>query len=191
MNSIDVLLIIILCVGTVIGFFHGLLRTVVHIVILYAVTVVAAFAYPIVGNWLRYVFPGTSDQLRNADAFLFLVLLLFNIFALYFRQIFKTRERRAATHAQGPGMRGFLDKLGGMVFGFFLTAVWIGIALLVARFLLSVSWLQVDEVRFSLLRGLHSSSLAALFERLLPYAVATLKPWFAPFGGLPDLFILQ
>lgn len=182
MNSIDVLILIALCAGTVIGFLHGLLRTVLHIVALYGVTVVAAFAYPVLGDWLRYIVPGTSRQLRNADAFLLLVLALFNLFALYFRHLLKDKE---------TPLPGVVDRLGGLVLGFFFTAVWIGLGVLLGRFLLSVSWLEADQIRFGLLGQLRHSALAALFQQLLPYAVATLKPWFAPFGGLPELFILN
>jgi uncharacterized membrane protein required for colicin V production len=187
MNGVDFLLLIALCAGTVIGFFHGLVRTVVNMLILYVVVVVGAFSYPFLGRWLVYPFPTATEQLRNAAAFLFIVLLFYNFIALSIRPAMKKRQEK-----QGLPLPGCVDKLGGIVVGFFFAGIWIGLVLLLASFLLSVPWLNWEPLRNSLNAAMDSSPLGLLFRaRLLPLAMETLKPWFAPFGGLPDLFVLK
>ncbi len=182
MNAIDVLIMLVLCAGAMIGFYHGLVRTVFHTVLLYGATVVAAFSYPALARALVVLFPTASLQLRHAAAFLFILLLLFNMIAFSVRAPFKSH---------GPFLPALFDKLCGMGAGFFMAGVWIGVGLLIVDFLLSVSWVKWEPLRYSLYFLLADSFLAGVVRGLLPYAVATLKPWFAPFGGLPRLFILQ
>jgi uncharacterized membrane protein required for colicin V production len=187
MNAVDILLIIALCGGMVIGFFRGLVRTTVNMVILYLVTVVGAFSYPYLGRWLAYPFPTAGEQLRNAAAFLFIVLLFYNAITLSIRPTMKKRQEK-----RGMPVPGCLDKLGGIVVGFFFAGIWIGLSLLLFQFLLSVPWVNWEPLRNSLSNGISSSPLATVFRvGLLPMVLASLKPWFAPFGGLPDLFILR
>jgi uncharacterized membrane protein required for colicin V production len=187
MNLVDILLIIALSAGMVIGFFHGFVRTVVNMVILYGVVVVGAFSYPYLGRGLVYPFPTASQQLRNAGAFLFIVLLFYNVIALSVRPTLKKRQEK-----QGMPLPGCLDKLGGIVVGFFFAGIWIGLVILLVEFLLSVTWVNWEPLRHSMTEGISSSALAMVFRgRLMPMALESLKPWFAPFGGLPGLFILR
>ncbi len=187
MNVVDILLVIALCGGMVLGFFQGFLRTIVNMVILYGVTVIAAFSYPYLGRWLVYPFPTASEQLRNASAFLFIILFLFNAFSLSLRPTLKRRQEKKTSPVYGC-----VDKLSGLVLGFFFAGIWIGLVLLLVEFLLSVPWVNWEPVRRSMIHGISTSALAMVFRaRLLPMALETLKPWFAPFGGLPSLFILK
>ena len=182
MNVIDVLIIFLLCLGTLIGFFHGLLRTAFHVVLLYGTTVVAAFGYPVVARGIGLVAPNTSWQLRQAVGFLFLLLVVFNLVAFGMRQPFKQRKLLI------PAM---LDKIGGMAAGFFLSCLWIAIGLILADFLLSVSWVNWEPLRHTVFYGVRGSAFASLVRGILPYALETLKPWFTSFGGLPQLFIIR
>lgn len=182
MNIVDILIMVTLCIGTMIGFYHGLVRTVFHTLLLYGATVISAFAYPTVAKWIGYIAPDTSPQLRQALGFLFLFLLLFNMVAFSARASFKSH---------GPFLPAMLDKLGGMVAGFFMTCLWIGICLILADFLLSVSWVKWEPLRHSMYYLVAGSAFARQMRGVLPYALEALKPWFAPFGGLPRLFIIR
>lgn len=182
MNLADVLIMLLLCGGAMLGFYHGLVRTVFHMLLLYFVTIIAAFAYPTVARGLAYVMPGTSLQMREVISFLFILLFFFNLIFFSTRATFKSR---------GPFLPAMLDKLGGMVAGFFMAALWIAVGLLVLDFILSLHWLQWQAVRDNLAVTFATSPLAQLVESLLPYALATLRPWFAPFGGLPRIFTIQ
>ena len=182
MNAVDVLIMILLCAGAMIGFYHGLVRTIFHTVLLYGAAVVAAFSYPILARGLAFMFSNASLQLRQATAFLFILLLLFNLIAFSVRAPFKSRA---------PFLPAIFDKLGGMIAGFFLAGVWVGVGLLLTDFLLSVSWVKWEPLRHSLFFLFADSSLARVVRGLLPYAVETLKPWFVPFGGLPRLFVIR
>lgn len=181
MNIVDILIMVTLCIGTVIGFYHGLVRTAFHTVILYGTTVISAFAYPTVAKWIGYMAPGTSPQLRQALGFLFILLLLFNMVAFSARASFKSRD---------PFLPAMLDKLGGMVAGFFLASLWIGICLVIADFLLSVSWVKWEPLRHSTYYLVMGSVFARQVRGVLPYALETLRPWFTPFGGLPRLLFV-
>jgi uncharacterized membrane protein required for colicin V production len=178
MNIVDILIIAILCGGTVIGFYHGLVRTAFHMLILYGATVIAAFAYPTLAKWIRYIAPDSNPQLRQARAFVFLLLLLFNVVAFSVRAPFKSRD---------PFLPAMIDKPGGMVAGFFLASLWIGICLVVADYLMSVSWVKWEPLRHSTYYLVMGSVFARQVRGVLPYALDILRPWFAPFGGLPPL----
>ena len=182
MNVIDVLVIVLLCAGTLVGFFHGLLRTAFHVVLLYGTTVVAAFGYPVVARGIGFIAPNASWQLRQAVAFLFLLLLLFNLVAFGMRQPFKQQKLVV------PAV---LDKIGGMVVGFFLSCLWIAIGLILVDFLLSVSWVNWEPLRYFVFYAVQGSAFARVVRGILPYALETLKPWFVSFGGLPQLFIIR
>lgn len=182
MNLADILIMLLLCAGTILGFYHGLIRTLFNTLLLYVVTIIAAFAYPTMAQGLAFVFPAASLQMRQVVAFLFVLLVLFNLIFFSTRASFKNRE---------PFLPATLDKLGGMVAGFFMMALWIAIGLLILDFLLSLPWLQWQVVRDNLAVTFATSPFAGAVRTLLPYALETLKPWFAPFGGLPKLFILD
>ena len=59
------------------------------------------------------------------------------------------------------------------------------------HFLLSVSWVKWEPLRHSVFYLVAGSVFARQMRALLPYALATLEPWFAPFGGLPRIFIIN
>ena len=184
MNAIDFLIIILLGVGTIIGFFHGLVRTTAHMLALYFVTIVAAFAYPTMSRALRYMAPDSNEQLRAVAGFLLVFLVLFITVFFSIRPTFKKRRDSFI-------VPGSVDRLAGLVAGFFLTGLFIGLAFLLSDFLLSVSWVKWEPLRGSVAQLVHSSPLGSMVRGLLPYAVLTLKPWFAPIGGLPRLFDIR
>jgi uncharacterized membrane protein required for colicin V production len=182
MNLADILIMLSLCAGTMLGFYHGLIRTLFHMVLLYFVTIVAAFAYPSLAVGLGYLVPAASLQMRQVVAFLLLLLFLFNLL------FFSTRASMKSRKLLLPAM---VDKLGGMVAGFFMMSLWIAIGLILLDFILSLYWLQYEGIRQLLVNTFNTSPFASVIRSVLPYAVVTLKPWFEPFGGLPGLFLLR
>lgn len=184
MNVVDFMIIILLGIGAMVGFFHGLVRTTVHMLALYIVTIVAAFAYPTMSRALRYLAPNSSDQLRAVAGFLLIFLVLFITVFFSIRPTFK-KQRDSFI------VPGSVDRLGGLVAGFFLTGLFIGLAFILSDFLLSVSWVNWEPLRGAVSSLVYSSPLANMVRGLLPYAVLTLSPWFAPFGGVPRLFRLS
>ena len=182
MTVLDYLVILLLCAGTLVGFFHGLVRSVAHILLLYVVTLVAAFSYPPLAGAFRLLAPRSSLQLRSAVAFLFVLLTLFLMAAYTMRPSFKKRE---------PFLPGSVDRIGGMVAGFFLTGLWIALGFVIVDFLLSVSWIKWEPLRIGIAHLVASSAMVKCINTMLPYIVMTLRPWFEPFGGLPRLFVIQ
>jgi hypothetical protein len=98
---------------------------------------------------------------------------------------------RASFKRRASVLPAMINQVGGMVAGFFLTCLWIGIGFVIADFLLSVSWVKWEPLRWNLSGLVATSSFARLVRGLLPYALVGLEPWFAPFGGLPRLFIIN
>ena len=96
---------------------------------------------------------------------------------------------RAYLDTELPGLRQ-VDQLGGMVVGFVLTIVWIGLGLLVLAYMLSVPVTASDTVRVSMISYFQDSNLIPIFYQFIPIAVATLKPWM-PKGLPPDLFTFR
>jgi hypothetical protein len=96
---------------------------------------------------------------------------------------------RTYRNTEWPGLRQ-VDQLGGLVFGFVVTTLWVGLALVGIGFVLQTPAPGGEATQSSLTYYFHTSTLIPIFYRFLPLAFATLKPW-VPKGKLPDIFSLR
>ena len=178
MNLMDVLLLIGVAAGVAVGLFQGLLSQLITLVVLYLSAVLATAYHTNVADWILSLV-STSGQSAQALAF---VLILFVTFALL---MLVTRDYRKA---KLPLLK-HLDQVGGMAVGFVTTCVAISLLIAVAHFVVAqpTSWHQAGKpvlasfpggsIRGLISAGLRGSTLANLFDQVLPYIIMTIRPW--------------
>jgi membrane protein required for colicin V production len=180
MSLLDILIIIILAVGMFLGFMRGLLRQIVGLISLYLTVLLAGFMYPLLGQGIQVLGPNMSTTATEAIAFALLMLLGYTTLNFSIYSSYKE------TKLPIPGV---LNQIGGMMLGFFLTCLWIGLGLIVINFVAGGKpWLAYDGVRQFLASMLHGSAMLRIFTIFLSVAFITLEPWFYFFGGLPPIF---
>ena len=172
-NPFDFFIILVMVGGTALGFIRGLVRMAINLLILYISMVLAITFYKWLAQQLVFVTSGNmSARASQALAFV-LILVLVNVIAGFVL-------RRTYRDTQLPGLRQ-IDQLGGMVVGFFVTATWIGLALVALAFVLRAD-VGASGLRANILYFFSNSFLIPIFYRFLPIVVATLRPWMR---GLP------
>jgi uncharacterized membrane protein required for colicin V production len=181
LNPFDVLIAFAMLIGIVVGFTRGLLRMMFAVAVIYLATVLAMTFYMPVGGFIHRML--VSISLSSSQAIAFLLLLILSAVILHFLL------SRTYKNTEWPGIRQ-IDQLGGLIFGFLVTTLWIGLALIGINFILSTPTPGAEVAQTSLIRYYRTSALIPIYFRFLPIAFATLKPW-VPKGQLPDIFSLR
>jgi uncharacterized membrane protein required for colicin V production len=181
LNPFDFLIGFAMLAGIALGFVRGLLRTAFAVVVLYVAAVLAMTFYIPLGHFIRRILTTMSQSVTEAIAFLFILVASAALLQFLLSRTYRDTE--------WPGIRQ-IDQLGGLVFGFLVTALWIGMALVGINFVLGTPTPGAEAARGGLVYYYRTSSLVPVFYRFLPLAFATLKPW-VPKGQLPDIFSLR
>jgi uncharacterized membrane protein required for colicin V production len=180
LNPYDALIVFALLVGVALGFIRGLVRMVLSLLVLYLGAVLAVTFYITLGRGINYIF-GLPREINEGMAFLLILVVTSVVINFVLRRTYKDTEL--------PGVRQ-IDQLGGMIIGFFVTAIWIGFGILVLAFLLGASVTASEGARQNLIGYFRSSSLIPIFYDFLSVALATLRPWM-PKGLPPELFTFR
>ena len=182
LNPFDVLIAFALLAGVALGFVRGLVRMALSLLVLYVATILAMNFYVLLGGWIRYLTGHrASEAASEVIAFLFILIVIFAGLSFLLKRTYKDTE--------WPGIRQ-IDQLGGLVLGFFLTSLWIALALIGIAFVLGTPGAGSASLRENLLLQFQSSHLIPIFYEFLPIAFATLKPWI-PRGQLPEIFTFR
>jgi len=180
LNPFDVLIGFALLGGVVWGFMHGLVRMALSLLVLYVAAVLAMTFHVTVGDWVNYLF-GLPKLISEGMAFLLILILTAAIINFVLHRTYKDTEL--------PGVRQ-IDQLVGLIIGFFLTCIWIGLSILALAFFLGTPVTGAENYRQNLLSYFRSSRLIPIFYNFLPIALATLKPWM-PKGLPPEIFTFR
>ena len=180
LNPWDVLITFALVGGAALGFVRGLIRTVLGLLVLYVAAVLAMTFYTDGGSWIRYLV-GLPRFISEGLAFLLILVLTAVLLTFVLNKTYKDTEL--------PGIRQ-IDQLGGMVVGFFSTAIWIGLVLLAITFVLRAETLRAEGWWQNISAYYRASHLIPVFYTFLPVAVATLRPWM-PRGLPPQIFTFR
>jgi membrane protein required for colicin V production len=180
LNPYDFLIALVLVGGAALGFVRGLVRMALSLVVLYVAAALAMVLYPRVGTWIHSM-SGLPLAVAQGLAFLLILAVVAILLNFLLHRTYKETEL--------PGLRQ-VDQLGGMVIGFFLTAIWIGLALLVLAYVLSAPVTDNDSFRVNMIGYFQSSALIPIFYKFLPIALATLRPWM-PKGVPPEIFTFR
>lgn len=175
-NPFDVIIALALVAGLVLGIVRGLVRMALSLLVLYVAAVLALTLHVPFGNYIRFLF-GLPRQLSLGAAFLIILILASALINFILRRTYKETEL--------PGVR-HLDQLGGLIVGFFVTSVWIGLAILVLGFFLSAS-IASGQTPSAVVSYFQRSAMVDMFYRFIPVVLATLRPWM-PKGLPPELF---
>ncbi|NLE75260.1 MAG: CvpA family protein [Chloroflexi bacterium] len=178
MNLFDVLILGGVLAGAAMGLFHGVVRQVIGLCILYLSLVLATAYYETAAQWIRAVVVVNTTAAQSL-AFSLILALFVGLLTFVTRDYRKARLTRFR----------MLDQLGGLVLGFAAACVWVSLALAVLHFAVQtpVSWRQAgkpelasfggESLRLAVYNGLRSSPLANVFGRLLPFIAMSVKPW--------------
>jgi uncharacterized membrane protein required for colicin V production len=181
LNPFDLLIGIGLLAGILLGFSRGILRMAFAVVVVYIATVLAMTFYIPFGKFLGRIITPLSVVATEALAFMLILLLTALILHFLLRRTYRNTE--------WPGIRQ-IDQLGGLVFGFIVTTLWIALALIGIGFVLGTPTPGAQVVQGNFAYYYSTSNFVPIFNRFLPIALATLKPW-VPQGKLPDIFSLK
>jgi len=179
MNWFDLVLVVLVLVGVMVGYMQGLLRQLTGLLALYIGLVMASYFHEAVERWIDFFVPKMADVAQESLAFLGILALVYVTLHWLGQQAFP--ETRLAT-------LGVLDQLGGMVIGFLVVGIQIGVGVLIFRFLSGVSWMRGDTVRLAFAQALEASPLVPTFQTYLAFVARTLLPWLP--AGLPTFFYL-
>ena len=180
LNPFDVLIALALLGVAALGFVRGLIRMALSLLILYVAAVLAMTFYVKLGNLLSLMF-GLPLTVGQGLGFLLILIVVTAALNFVLHRTYRDTEL--------PGLRQ-IDQLGGMVIGFFLSAIWIGLSILVIAYVLGTPVTGEDGFRLNLIGYFQGSKLIPIFYQFLPIALATLKPWM-PKGLPPEIFIFR
>jgi uncharacterized membrane protein required for colicin V production len=182
LNPFDFLIAFALLGGIALGFLRGLIRMAMSLLALYIATVLAMSFYVPVGNFMiRLTSYNMEPSTAGAIAFLLLLIATASLINFILHHTYKDTEL--------PGIRQ-IDQLGGMVIGFILVTIWIGLCIVALAFLLNTTSQETSALRDNLVRFFHTSNLIPIYYKVLPIALATLRPWM-PKGQVPDIFAFR
>ncbi|GMW04979.1 MAG: hypothetical protein AMXMBFR85_09600 [Dehalococcoides mccartyi] len=111
MNWLDIVLLIVLGIQTVSGFFTGLIRNFLHLVGLIIGIILAGRFYPTVAEWLSFI---SSPEWANIVAFLLVLMVIWaatTIIAKLLDAIIK------------PTFLNWINRLGGAIFGLLVSGI--------------------------------------------------------------------
>lgn len=204
MNWVDLLLVLIVLGTTLWGMFRGVVRQVISLLGLYVAVVASLWLYPGLAILIGRLLPNLSQNGRDTVAFLFLFILVSNVFNIMLRSILITppEERRRKKPREEEGIADAVAKtsqrfifaplniLGGMLFAFITACVWISMVMALLRYALVVPWLAYDGIRAFVFQGIIESQLSVLSDQVLRIAYASVSPWVPRTAGgdLPAIF---
>ena len=179
LNPFDALIVLALLAGAAWGFVRGLIRVTLSLLVLYIATILAMSFYQVFGQFIFTIF-GMPREFNEALAFVIILVVTVIIANTILGRTYKDTEL--------PGIRQ-IDQLGGLIIGFFVFCIWIGLAIIVVNFLLNASVAEDSALLVNLQGYFQSSNLIPVFYRFLPIALSVLRPW-VPKGQLPEIFTL-
>jgi len=178
-NALDGLLVLGLLFGMGLGFFQGLFRQAASLVALYVATILAAQYYTFIGRQLSFLL---SSPRAISQALAFLIILIGANAALSWVNYDAYARLR-------PSIWPFVDRLGGVLFGFAVAVLWIILILLTLDHALQIPWMGHEPTRQALLSSLGSSSLVPFLRQLSPLLVSALRFWLP--RGVPNILLFD
>ncbi len=180
-NPLDFLIGFAMLGGAAWGFVRGLIRMVLSLVVLYVAAILAMTFYTRLARWLSFIGGRQPDESVEAIAFVLILVLTAVLINFVLSRTYRDTEL--------PGVRQ-IDQLGGLVIGFLLTAVWVGLSLVALAYLLYAPIEAGGSVRQSMTLYFRNSKLIPLFYQFLTVVLTTLKPWM-PKGQIPAIFAFR
>jgi hypothetical protein len=197
MNGFDFLIFGFIVFGSLLGFFQGVLRQVINLVSIYVAIVLALFLYRPFGSALGLIAPGMAVSARETLAFAIILIFINTFITFNARELTidpkPAKEGIEAEIAQSLVTRlgrrlllAPLNHLGGLAFAFISSCVWVGLIVIMLRFVMQEPWPGYDAIRVLFVNGLRTSALARFAEWPILIIRNSVQIWTP--GGLPPLF---
>ena len=191
LNNLDLLLIVILFIGILVGFMRGALPQVFSAVSIWLGLVASLWLYkPFSINILQAYFGRISS---DTLAFFILLIVFFNAFRLIVKSLAKPPEERkrkkmshedplaeVAKSATDKYITGPLNALGGMFMGFVLTTLWMAIILGAFQFVFQDTVFDPGVSPPGVSRELKNSILTQLYFNRVLWALVQSVDLFIP-----------
>ncbi|MEM7033114.1 MAG: hypothetical protein AAF629_26415 [Chloroflexota bacterium] len=199
LNAFDLLLLVFLLIGIVLGAIQGAGRKLVGIISAWLGLIICLWLYiPFSRQILMGLFENSDGGTRNTavfDTFAFIMLLIVFSGVIQFIIVQTTKSPEEKTDTSG---RSFLEKanesstintgklIGGILMGFIVTTVWISVFVAPIRF--AIFNLETGNSFILGLRGaMNTSSLLPYLAMVLRWIYASIQ-LFIPPTGLPAIF---
>ena len=179
-NWVDVVLILIIGGGLLLGFTQGLLRQIIGLAALYLAMIVATQYYTPLSNFMYGFFFTTPSRFINVVAFLVIFILvsaLINILAADAYQLTKLR------------LFPTIDQFGGSFLGLVTVIIILVLLLPILQFVSGEPLPYFENLRAGLVQGMQNSRLVAIFLLFRRDLLNAITPWL-PNGQIPPIFNL-
>lgn len=188
LNAFDLLLLVLVFVGALIGFVRGVVPQLISLVSIWIGLIATLWLYkPLSERVLQPETSGFGMSKTPADTIAFLILLVvfFNAFRLVVKYLAVPPEERrkkrkkkkfqddpladATPSAMQRFFYGPINAIGGIVMGFILTVLWLSLLLGVLQFIFQPTGTQVPYTGFinGLITNMRRSTLLPLFNAVL------------------------
>ncbi len=192
LNNLDLLLILILFIGALIGLVRGALAQLISAISIWLGLVVTLWLYkPFSFRILQGI--GMSKNSADTLAFFILLIVFFNAVRLLVRYLTVPPEERkrkkkskedpladAAKSATERFVLGPLNALGGVVMGLILTILWVAIVMGALQFILQDAVFEAGVPKPGLARELKQSLLVRSFFNQVLWVLAQSVDFFIP-----------
>lgn len=181
-NWLDILIILALAGGMLLGFMQGLLRQLLILGALLVSLVLAAQYYQLAYLYVRQLEPTMVETV--AQVFTFFLLLFVLVVAL-------TILLADVMHHVLPGQKqtGSVSRMLGGALGLVVASLFITISLIGLTFMTITVWPGTGEtVRLSLVNARQGSDFVAVFRQFFPLVLQIIRPWVP---ALPPIFSID
>lgn len=178
MNPLDVLLGILLILGMMVGWAQGSIRQILSLVSLYLSLILASYFLEFLGRYIGVLRPEIRGQVANSVAFLIIMTAVYAFLSWLSRRAFPETRLK---------FLWILDRAGGVVLSFFVTALELAVAFSLFISMGLVSFLGADLGHLFQVY-LDSSTVAFFLGNWLSLFAEAMRPWLP--GGVPRLFDL-
>ncbi len=175
----DVLFLMGMIGGAAWGFYRGIVRSALGIVVIYVSTVVSTVGYRSLSRMLTGA-TGQPGQAADVLAFIVLAVVLSILLTLIGNDL--------TAHIDTNRM-GMWSNVGGMIFGFIYAAVWCAVLLIIIRSATGgAEWFGYQGIQEFFKDQTHNSWMAYVFRPFMRFLLAIIRPWL--FGhDLPPLLV--
>ena len=193
---LDIMIVLLIVGGSLNGLRVGALRQLGNLLVFYMSLILTTRFYRLLLPTAKRLLAGAPSAIMEGVLFSLLLVLVYALLGILLLGIALKRKPdrgkkrvnwKRLDRLPGQSLASTLNHLAGLVLGFVTISLWIGIGLLVYRFVIGSSWLDWEKYRIALQADYAKSVLLGVFSSFLPVVIGTLEPWFP--NGLPTLFL--
>lgn len=179
MNILDLIMLLGLVIGVLIGFVRGLVQQAMGLITIYISMVVGVWAHRVFGNLFLSLFPALTRGAADILGFTTVVIILLNVLSFVVRDL----EKNATWVRKVPAL---INQSGGLILGFVTTAFWLGLAGTALVIVSQALWVDTEGASQIFLNIVNRSIMVYVFRYAFWFALFTVYPWIP--GGLPEVF---